>query len=531
MRKSFGKIADPYPEEDDVRFCELLLKYFKGVIPEPLLSRLKENIPMGAWSIFCTPESFMNLPASPVFPDDKKTSMENNIVASKPKARKEMLQTVGSSDQTMDSSPQVSQSTLSVVKVEGAAKTYPRQKIVYKVTKYNKEKDKMNYEDRNKEIKWAIRICNCDITELENKICNGDITELKNKKGEKITLDIDKNWEGKYISVMAYIDIKDIEEAKFDTEVLKDPYKGTLIRGVTGEDEAFPWQEIEYEVINSNGDGSASKVADGSDVKWAIKVGKDGKIDKEMLGDRRKQKVISLKIEEEWKNNEITIMPYLNSPTETVSVKTKIGTVAKTIYITQGHAIRDYLSDKEINETERKKHIEINNSEYNKFMNYARGAKEKLKAEGFNVVINPCMTEKKYIEMMKNSTLIAYYMDAHGNVNGFSLPLEELNFEDPNWSINYIDGIVIDTTLITPGFFVRNEISRPDLLLVYQISCENQYVVWEPHLGKTVRHFLDPEPYDDGKYKPSFIPERIRTFADEIIEKVKSDPRDKRQLR
>jgi len=27
---------------------------------------------MGAWSIFCTPESFMNLPANPVFPDDKK---------------------------------------------------------------------------------------------------------------------------------------------------------------------------------------------------------------------------------------------------------------------------------------------------------------------------------------------------------------------------------------------------------------------------------------------------------------------------
>jgi len=79
MGKSFGKIADPYPEETDVKFCELLLKYFKGNIPEPLLSRLKENIPMGAWSIFCTPESFMNLPASPISP-----SNENEIALGEP---------------------------------------------------------------------------------------------------------------------------------------------------------------------------------------------------------------------------------------------------------------------------------------------------------------------------------------------------------------------------------------------------------------------------------------------------------------
>jgi len=34
--------------------------------------------------------------------------------------------------------------------------------------------------------------------------------------------------------------------------------------------------DVEYNVINSNKDGSASEVKEGSDVKWAIKVGKDG---------------------------------------------------------------------------------------------------------------------------------------------------------------------------------------------------------------------------------------------------------------
>jgi len=80
--------VDRYPEEDDVKFCELLLKYFKGVIPEPLLSRLKENIPMGAWSIFCTPESFMNLPPSPIFPSDEKNLQENKISVGKPKVER-----------------------------------------------------------------------------------------------------------------------------------------------------------------------------------------------------------------------------------------------------------------------------------------------------------------------------------------------------------------------------------------------------------------------------------------------------------
>jgi hypothetical protein len=94
---------------------------------------------------------------------------------------------------------------------------------------------------------------------------------------------------------------------------------------VVGEDEALVGQDVEYSVTNSNKDGSAGVVNDGSDVKWAIKVGKNGGIDKEALKNMIGKKAIVLKMKPEWeKEGIITVMPYMNSPTETVSVKTKI---------------------------------------------------------------------------------------------------------------------------------------------------------------------------------------------------------------
>jgi len=208
------------------------------------------------------------------------------------------------------SSSLATQEALYIKEIEGAAKTYPRQKIVYKITKYSKEKNEMSDEEKNKEIKWAVKVEE-----------GGNNIELPDK-GEKITLDIDKDWESKDIFVMAYIE--NTEKATFKTKVLQDSFKGTLIRGVTGEDEASPEQEVEYKVTNSNKDGDAGKVDAGSDIKWAIKVSKNGSIDKKMLEGEKGKKVIVLKMKREWAGDEITVMPYLNSPTETVSVRTKV---------------------------------------------------------------------------------------------------------------------------------------------------------------------------------------------------------------
>jgi len=196
------------------------------------------------------------------------------------------------------------------------------QKMVYKVTEYSKKKSEISNDDANN-IKWAV------------KAGNGNTKELADR-GEKITLDIDVAWEGKDISVMAYIG--NTEKASQKTNVLQDTFKGTLIRGVIGEDEAFARQEIRYEAVNSNKDGEAGKVNDSSDVKWAIKVDKNGSIDKDMLKDKKGKRVISLEMRKEWAGKEITVMPYLNSPTETVSVKTKV-------YMSLGSAIKKALND------------------------------------------------------------------------------------------------------------------------------------------------------------------------------------------
>jgi hypothetical protein len=199
------------------------------------------------------------------------------------------------------------QSTLSVRKVEGAAKTYPRQKIVYKVTEYIKDISKMNAEDKEKvkETKWAVKIDN-------------DIIKLEDKKGGKITLDIDKDWEGKDIFVMAYIE--DTEKAVQKTKVLQDQSTSVLIRGVVGEDEAFVGREVKYEVTNSNKDRDAGKIGNDSIIKW--KINADGK-DITLLG-KKGERSITLKIKPEWAGQEIIVMPHFKTPTETVSVKTRV---------------------------------------------------------------------------------------------------------------------------------------------------------------------------------------------------------------
>jgi uncharacterized protein (TIGR03034 family) len=194
--------------------------------------------------------------------------------------------------------------------VEGAAETYPRQKIVYKVTEYSKKRNEMSAEDKEKvkETKWAVKI--------------GIRVENLEEKGDKITLDIDKDWgENRDITIMAYID--NIEEAFCKTRILKDQFTSVLIRGVVGEDESFVGREVKYEVTNSNKDGEASKLDGNSNIHWAIKIGKDGKIDKEMLAGKNGE-IITLAMDKDWANKEITVMPYLKNPTETVSVKTMV---------------------------------------------------------------------------------------------------------------------------------------------------------------------------------------------------------------
>jgi hypothetical protein len=104
-------------------------------------------------------------------------------------------------------------------------------------------------------------------------------------------------------------------EAKSDAKSKGEEMKSHKeITDVTGAKEAFNGQKVIYKAVVFDKYGPVPEECE--DVKWAIKIGKDGKIDKDMFGAKR-GKALSLEIKEEWlENKEITVMPYFNSPPE-----------------------------------------------------------------------------------------------------------------------------------------------------------------------------------------------------------------------
>jgi hypothetical protein len=204
-----------------------------------------------------------------------------------------------------------------------------------------------------------------------------------------------------------------------------------------------------------------------------------------------------------------------------------------TVYITQGYAKREYLKNLETEfkgsipsekiEEANKRHTEMNYKAYDSFIKYAEKAKEKLETEGFKVIINSSMTEKEYIAMMRDPDIKAYYMDAHSNseieseVKGFNLLTEKIDFNNPEWPM-----IDVENKLVDKDFFTEFNISRPDLLLVYQISCANQFVGWSAHLGGNVRYFN--KAWGNDRYPSRFEPKRIEKFADSFIKAWNRSP-------
>lgn len=110
--------------------------------------------------------------------------------------------------------------------------------------------------------------------------------------------------------------VQKVEEKPKPTPVTPYTPPTLLVRTVNGEAEALTNAVIEYKVTSYN----LSNVSDSDRkrVKWDIEV--DGK--RETL--TVKGETINLTMKEEWVNKEITVMPYLKTPDENVSVKTKV---------------------------------------------------------------------------------------------------------------------------------------------------------------------------------------------------------------
>lgn len=91
--------------------------------------------------------------------------------------------------------------------------------------------------------------------------------------------------------------------------------KKVLVEKVEGEAEAMPGQTIIYNTTQYSEIPSAE---DKKNVKWELKIDGNSKPIKE-TGES-----VKISIEKEWAGKTITVMPYLNSPTESVSTKTKV---------------------------------------------------------------------------------------------------------------------------------------------------------------------------------------------------------------
>jgi hypothetical protein len=183
-----------------------------------------------------------------------------------------------------------------------------------------------------------------------------------------------------------------------------------------------------------------------------------------------------------------------------------------TVYITQGDIRINYnLADPRL----KCNFIPDNYRHHISFIEDAQKAQRALETKGFEVIIEPYMTREKYIKMMRDPTLVAYYMGAHSNSlknpDGFYLVLEytdsaKTTFKNMRekleqdcgrkWNIddNWLLGIT-DSKIIDESFLKDNNISRPELWLVYQKSCGFKDLDWSAYLGNNVKSLN----HEDGK--------------------------------
>jgi hypothetical protein len=101
------------------------------------------------------------------------------------------------------------------------------------------------------------------------------------------------------------------------SEPIEQEEKKVLVEKVEGEAESFTGQTITYSITQYSEIPSAE---DKKNVKWELKIDGISKPIKE-TGES-----VKIRVEKDWAGKTIIVMPYLNKPTEDISVKTKVVT-------------------------------------------------------------------------------------------------------------------------------------------------------------------------------------------------------------
>lgn len=163
---------------------------------------------------------------------------------------------------------------------------------------------KGDYEDQFIKIKFW----DCYCTEIEERMSSVDYSPMKMKM--RISPAITEN---RGIKHKKSWKVTEIVNKPFKPEPYAPPIP--LVTAAKGEQSALPHAEVEYQVTDYNTHVSPD---DRKGVKWVVEV--DGKQEIQ----KQQGEKIKLTINEEWAGKEITVMPYLKTPTEKVSVKTEI---------------------------------------------------------------------------------------------------------------------------------------------------------------------------------------------------------------
>ena len=187
----------------------------------------------------------------------------------------------------------------------------PGEKVMYWVSEYSRSDGDVSSQERLG-IKWAVKV-------------DGGINVLKGKTGDRVSLEMKKEWIGKEISVMACFEGFN-EKVCYKTRV-----KRFLIKNVEGKNEASPGDVVLYKVTNYSMDEEifSTKARELSTyekncIRWAVKVNEGINVLKDKNGEETHGDTISIKIESKWVGEIVLVMACIEGFNKDICQKTAV---------------------------------------------------------------------------------------------------------------------------------------------------------------------------------------------------------------
>ena len=165
------------------------------------------------------------------------------------------------------------------------------------------------YREDEDNLSFRIRFCDCFCFSLEEQMCSTGThpMTIRIRISPAIvynrTVLTEKNWK-----------ISNVNTNDALPEPIAPPVP--LITAVEGTKESFPGGKVRFKVTQYN---MKVNIEERNRIKWALSVDGGESVRLEGQGEQ-----IELIVKPEWSGKELTVMPYLKTPTEQISVKVKV---------------------------------------------------------------------------------------------------------------------------------------------------------------------------------------------------------------